>query len=431
MRYDVVVVGAGIAGLHTAYRLHQEGHHVLLLEASGRAGGKIQDLTSHGIIHHMSALVTMPNSIHVHQLVEEVLHESVEPTRGDCRATLLMDGMSARAWLQKRQRMSTAQFYAGFTRGFRRYIAEHRRLMGPSSLTFNWNHMRQHQEELSQSLAEFLKRNDITVLDGFFRIALSGYGYGGDFRQLPLVYAMLYVHAEAVESLLYRFWRPGSNTIPSGFSALVNGLWQQLQEGRVGRLHSRVVSVQAARQAWRVIVYGRRQAILTRHVVWACPGHVVARLCPNLSVKRTLKSQTDRFVSAILVLGAKNHVSDSVQDISLSAQGVFGTYRNDMCKARGDKVSLTVFQGAARRIPAAKLRRTVAQKMPAGHIVAEMSWDHMFPHWVKRQAASYFALQEAQGQNNQWYVGGYATFECVEAILKHSCWVVKQLRARL
>src|SRR4051795_10094838 len=39
---SVVVMGAGIAGLSCAYELKRRGHHVTVLEASGRAGGHVR-----------------------------------------------------------------------------------------------------------------------------------------------------------------------------------------------------------------------------------------------------------------------------------------------------------------------------------------------------------------------------------------------------
>ena len=46
---EVVVVGAGIAGLTAAYRLKQAGHHVQVLEASPNAGGRMITIEWNGL----------------------------------------------------------------------------------------------------------------------------------------------------------------------------------------------------------------------------------------------------------------------------------------------------------------------------------------------------------------------------------------------
>ena len=41
-RKKVIIVGAGISGLTAGYLLKKAGHKVVILEASNRAGGRIQ-----------------------------------------------------------------------------------------------------------------------------------------------------------------------------------------------------------------------------------------------------------------------------------------------------------------------------------------------------------------------------------------------------
>jgi phytoene dehydrogenase-like protein len=50
MKEDVIIVGAGLAGLAAAVHLHRQGRKVLLLEASDRAGGRIKTDSHEGFL---------------------------------------------------------------------------------------------------------------------------------------------------------------------------------------------------------------------------------------------------------------------------------------------------------------------------------------------------------------------------------------------
>ena len=68
----VIVLGAGISGLTTAYLLHQDGYEVTVLEKNDRVGGSIETVTENGLLFDRgpnSALETTPL---IAKLVEEL-----------------------------------------------------------------------------------------------------------------------------------------------------------------------------------------------------------------------------------------------------------------------------------------------------------------------------------------------------------------------
>jgi len=68
----VIIIGAGISGLTTAYLLHKEGYNVTVLEKNDRVGGTIETITEKGFLFDRgpnSALETTPI---ISQLVEEL-----------------------------------------------------------------------------------------------------------------------------------------------------------------------------------------------------------------------------------------------------------------------------------------------------------------------------------------------------------------------
>ena len=50
--YDIIIIGGGIAGLFTAYKLRDTGLRIILLESSNRLGGRIHTVTKNNISFH-------------------------------------------------------------------------------------------------------------------------------------------------------------------------------------------------------------------------------------------------------------------------------------------------------------------------------------------------------------------------------------------
>lgn len=72
-KQKVVVIGAGLAGLTTAYRLHQQGVDVEVYEARNRVGGRVLTAYVDGNIAELGAynIADGGSAEHMHQLIEE------------------------------------------------------------------------------------------------------------------------------------------------------------------------------------------------------------------------------------------------------------------------------------------------------------------------------------------------------------------------
>ncbi len=80
--WDVIVVGAGLAGLTCAQTLHQQGYHVLVVEKSRGLGGRVATRRLHETCadHGLRYLEPVASSIqedHTSGLVQQLLHQDV------------------------------------------------------------------------------------------------------------------------------------------------------------------------------------------------------------------------------------------------------------------------------------------------------------------------------------------------------------------
>ena len=72
MKTDVVIVGAGVSGLTTAYYLKKKGLQVHVLEKDSRTGGAIQTKKVHGFLVEQGANSTLDTSPLFHELFTEL-----------------------------------------------------------------------------------------------------------------------------------------------------------------------------------------------------------------------------------------------------------------------------------------------------------------------------------------------------------------------
>jgi len=68
----VVIVGSGLAGLSAAYRLHEQGCHVTVLEALDRAGGRVLSEFEDGFLFDVGPTIVTDNYTEYMELVRDV-----------------------------------------------------------------------------------------------------------------------------------------------------------------------------------------------------------------------------------------------------------------------------------------------------------------------------------------------------------------------
>ena len=79
---DIIVIGAGIAGLTAAYRLHKAGHAVTVLEAGAVPGGRVGDRETRGIRYNAGARLVYPFSKPFNRMLDDLgLRDELVPVR--------------------------------------------------------------------------------------------------------------------------------------------------------------------------------------------------------------------------------------------------------------------------------------------------------------------------------------------------------------
>src|ERR1700683_2853475 len=71
-RQHAIVVGAGIAGLAAAYRLHAHGLRVTVREAEQTVGGRMSSLHRDGFKLDRAAVALSDQYTHMHRLIDDV-----------------------------------------------------------------------------------------------------------------------------------------------------------------------------------------------------------------------------------------------------------------------------------------------------------------------------------------------------------------------
>lgn len=311
---DVVVIGAGISGLATAYRLHKAGLDVLVLEKSASVGGAIQTEKRDGFLIDCGPNSTLDTSPEIRGFVDELglAERRVNANSSANRRYILRDGrlcplpMSPLAFLSSKLFSWPAKI---------RLFAE--------------PFIRPAPQDKEETIAEFVERRlGREFLDYAINPFIAGV-YAGDPTKLSVRSAVAKIYAleekygslikGAIKGARERKKRAETDktkaqlfSFRDGMSELPATLQKALAESVLTECAVRKISQSAEVSGTYEVAFsqdGVDLRVMTKSVIFTTPAFVTAELLQNFSASPAdvLKEMTYPPV-AMVFLGFKNKV---------------------------------------------------------------------------------------------------------------------------
>jgi len=252
---NIVIVGAGVSGVHMGYLLQTLGYKVTLLEKQDRYGGNSHSLEINGVWHDDTVKFTTSLYVRTRALLQEFFLElspPISPTSciPDDPLPTFDDWAAFRAYelfgiiLTPELFLEAVEIYSEF---FESYFVTGQYLFpsqtpSPEAL-----------EILSLPLGTFLQSNGMSVLVPFFEYSLQAYGYGL-VDNIPVFYAFTFVPPSVLAN-------PDLRTVRESFANLFQRMGRDLNIRlnvtiqKVYRLESKVIVLSTTEGKPNVEVY--------------------------------------------------------------------------------------------------------------------------------------------------------------------------------
>lgn len=283
-RFDVVIVGAGLAGLVAARELSSAGRDVMVVEARDRVGGRVETHTADGVTIDLGGTWIGPTQDRVARLVSELGIETF-PTYDRGEDLLLLGGRSKRfkGRVPPVKPLSLADIAQAQARLDK--MARTVPLDAPwrAKHAGSWD---------AQTFESWLRRNTITA-EGrtFFRLFAGGI-MTTEAANISLLHVLFYVHSGGgVERLMSTTGGAQETRITGGAQQIAIGLAAAL-EGRV-RLNWPVRTISQTTED--VTVTGAGGAVQAAHVVVAVPPTLAGRIAYDPPLPGDRDQLTQRF----------------------------------------------------------------------------------------------------------------------------------------
>lgn len=267
---DVVIVGAGLAGLVAARDLTREGYSVVVLEARDRVGGRTEGGVLHGAPVELGGTWVGEGHSEMYSLIEE-LGLSTFPTWNDHGRLLVDLGGKQTSMLSHRgatPRLNPIAL-ADLAQGLARF--EHlARSVDPAK---PWAHPRADLLD-GQTYESWVRRNLRTSTGrSYFRVAAEAL-YSADGSDMSLLHTLFYTASNGdLETLLSTDKGAQKDRVVGGSVQVA----QLLADGLDVRLNSAVDRIEHDRSRLRVVTRGG-ESFTARRIVVAIPPTLAGRI---------------------------------------------------------------------------------------------------------------------------------------------------------
>lgn len=283
LKYDVVVLGAGISGLVAAYSQQKKGKNVLLLESSTRIGGVVQTVTKEGY-----RLEQGPNSI----LTNEEL-------------SLLIEELGIKDKVRKNEAIASTRYLLYKNMPLKMKPSLKMLSSGFLNISMVWafltERFRKKGNLKDESIADFIRRRlNSDILNRMINPLVTGI-YAGDPERLSLrstfkkLYAMEQNHGSLVKAAFNRdknAHKREALSFDGGLSTLINALGNTLE--RSIEMEAEVLHVKPVEDGFN-ISYQQAQTthtILTKEVISTLPTTTTSTVfeCIDAELKHELQA---------------------------------------------------------------------------------------------------------------------------------------------
>lgn len=371
-KVDVVVVGAGIAGLVAARRVARTGRSVLVVEARDRVGGRVLNhrLRAGGVIEAGGAFVG-PTQDHILRLARRLdVPTFLEHNTGK---SVYISSLTGRA-----EYSGTVPPDLTILPDALLLLHQIDSMAAEIAVDSPWTHPQAAQWD-AMTLGDFIRRKALLNPGGVTNLIKSWTqpGFGADPDEVSLLFALWYVACSGNERTVGTFARNSDTAGGAQERRFVGG--SQLIPLRMARRLGDVVALRAAvtkivQHDHRAVVHTRRGAVVCKRVVVAAPPPLVLDIdwFPRLPRRRAQLMRS-------LEMGQLMKCDAVYETPFWRAEGLTGFGINDTGAARavfdnsprdGDPGVLLAFVGGSTwrqygRLPKAQRRRAVLEGFAA------------------------------------------------------------------